>query len=31
MKKSKLVTIGGIMLVLGLCGYFFWELPERKR
>ena len=31
MKKSKLVTIGGIMLVLGLCGYFFLGASGKEK
>lgn len=31
MKKSKLITIGGVVIALGLCGYFFLGASSKER
>lgn len=31
MKKSKLITIGGAVIALGLCGYFFWGASSKEK
>ncbi len=31
MKKNKLITIGGVVIALGLCGYFFLGASSKER
>ena len=31
MKKGKLITIGGAIVVLALCGYFFMVLLQKGK